>query len=99
MEIIKIKEKYERELINVKESILVYEVSSNHELRIACSTLKVEAEELNILVDALSKQMPIKVFTEYDDEFTCPSCNYFEDGIDVPTLKFCPDCGQKLQWD
>jgi len=99
MEIIKVKEKYERELRNIKKNILVYEVSSNHELRIACSTLKVEAEELNILVDALSKQIPLKISTEYDNEFTCPVCEITTEDYDVTTLKVCPECGQKLRWD
>jgi len=54
-----------------------------------------ELEELERLA---SKQTPMEAYYEYDDEFTCPACNYFEDGINVPSLKFCPDCGQKLKW-
>lgn len=99
MEILKVKEKYERELKQVEQSIPIYESSSNHELRIAVQTLKVEAEELHIIVDALTKQIPMRAYYEYDDEFTCPACGYEDDGYDVKTLKVCPECGQKLRWD
>lgn len=98
MEIAKIKEKYERQLEQVEQSIPIYEVSSNHELRIASKTLKAEAEELRIIVDALVKQIPMRAYYEYDDEFICPACSFEDDGYDVKTLKVCPSCGQKLEW-
>ncbi|HLO11343.1 MAG TPA: hypothetical protein VK190_03720 [Pseudoneobacillus sp.] len=99
MDIIKLKEKYERELKHLEESIPVYESSSNNELRIASQTLKIEAEAVNIIVEALKKQIPIKAYYEHDDEFTCPSCAKTTEGYDVTILKFCPECGQKLRWD
>jgi len=99
MEISKIKEKYERQFEGVKQSIIDYESSKNHELRIASRTLKAEAEELNIVIDALEKQIPMQACFEYDDEFTCPACGYDDDGYDVKTLKVCPECGQKLDWN
>ena len=99
MEITKIKEKYERQLREAEQSIPIYESSSNHELRIASRTMKAEAEELNIIVDALTKQIPMKSYYEYDDEFICPACSYEDDGYDVKTLNVCPKCGQKLDWD
>jgi rubredoxin len=49
--------------------------------------------------DALEKQIPLKVFTEYDNEFTCPVCEITTEDYNVKTLKFCPECGQKLHWD
>jgi len=98
MELIKIKEKYERELKKVEQDIPIYESSSNHELRIASRTLKVEAEELSIIVDALTKQIPMRAYYVYDDEFICPACNFEDDGYDVKKLKVCPECGQKLVW-
>ena len=99
MEITKIKEKYERELKNIEQNIPVYESSVNHVLRIASRTLKAEAEELRIIVDALNKQIPMQAYYEYDDEFICPACNFEDDGYDVKRLKVCPKCGQKLKWD
>lgn len=98
MEIEKIKEKYEQKLKQIEENISVYESSNNHELKIASRTLKAEAEELSIIVDALNKQIPMEATYEYDDEFICPACNYEDDGYDVTTLKVCPNCGQKLRW-
>ena len=97
MDIVKIKEKYERKLKQLNEDIPEYEASNNNELIIASRTLKVETEKLDIIVGALEKQIPMEVHYEYDDEFTCPACNYYEDSINIKALKFCPDCGQKLK--
>ena len=94
----KIKEKYEQQLEGVKQSIIDYESSKNHELRIASRTLKAEAEELSIIVDALSKQVLIKVLTEYDNEFICPTCGETTEDYDVTIMKVCPNCGQRLNW-
>ncbi|HLO11087.1 MAG TPA: hypothetical protein VK190_02400 [Pseudoneobacillus sp.] len=98
MDIIKLKEKYERELKHLQESIPIYESSSNNELRIASRTLKIEAEAVNIIVEALSKQIPMQAFYEYDNEFICPACGHEDDGYEVTTIKVCPECGQKLKW-
>ena len=94
-----IKEKYERQLMQIEQNIPVYESSKNNELKIASRTLKAEAKELSIIVDALTKQIPMKAYYEYDDEFTCPACSYEDDGYDVKTLIVCPKCGQKLDWN
>jgi rubrerythrin len=99
MEITKLKENYERKLKRLEQDVIVYEASNNNELRIAAKTLKAETEELRIIVDALSRQIPIKASTEYDNEFTCPSCGKTTEEYDITTLKVCPECGQKLQWD
>jgi len=99
MEIIKLKEKYDKHLKKLEEDILEYESSSNQELRIAARSLKAEARELRIIVDALEKQIPMKAYYEYDDEFICPACNFEDDGCDVKTLDICPNCGQKLKWE
>lgn len=96
--LIKIKEKYERHLKQVEQDIPDYESSNNNEFRIASRMLKAKAEELSIIVDALTKQIPMKAYYEYDDEFTCPACSYEDDGYDVKTLIVCPKCGQKLDW-
>lgn len=56
-------------------------------------------EGVIMAIEALEKQIPIKVSTEYDDEFTCPVCEITTEDYDVTTLKVCPECGQKLRWD
>ncbi|MCE5227924.1 MAG: hypothetical protein LLG05_18955 [Porphyromonadaceae bacterium] len=99
MEIVKLKEKYERELKILEYDVLAYESSNNHELRIAAISWKREAEELRIVVDALGKQTLMMAYVdEYDDEFVCPSCGETIEHYDVTTLKVCPECGQKLKW-
>lgn len=50
------------------------------------------------VVAALEKQIPVEPFTEYDDEFDCPTCGATVEDYDVTTLKVCPECGQKLAW-
>lgn len=38
-----------------------------------------------------------------DDYAVCPNCDKvfanISDGEIVPVVKFCPDCGQKIDWD
>lgn len=98
MEIAKLKERYVKELETLKKDILVYDASNNNELKIAGRALKHDVEKLSIIVDALEKRIPMEAGFEYDDEFCCPACNFEDDGYDVKTLKFCPDCGQSLKW-
>ena len=48
-------------------------------------------EELEVVVDALEKQIAKKM-----DSFNCPICRYyFEDG---EIHNYCPNCGQKIDW-
>jgi membrane protease subunit (stomatin/prohibitin family) len=49
--------------------------------------------------DAVKKQDPIRPAIECDDEFICPACGKTTEDYDVTTIKFCPECGQKLRWD
>ena len=93
-----LKEKYTKKLKKLEEDIIFYEASNNQELRIAARALKGEAVEMRIIVDALTKQTPMQAYYEYDNEFTCPACNYEDDGYDVITLRVCPKCGQLLKW-
>jgi rubrerythrin len=99
MEITKLKERYEIKLKRLEQDVIEYEASNNNELRIASRTLKAEAEELHVIVDALTKQIPMRAYYEHDDEFTCPACGKTTETYDVTTLKVCPECGQKLHWD
>ena len=50
------------------------------------------------VLSALEKQIAVEPFTEYDDEFDCPTCGAAVEDYDVTTLKVCPECGQKLTW-
>lgn len=98
-EIIKLKEKFEKQLQRLEEDIPGYESSNNHELRIASNSLKAERDQLKIIVDALQKQIPMLVSYEYDDEFLCPACNFQDDGYDITRLNVCPKCGQRLKFE
>ena len=98
-EIIKLKEKFEKQLKQLEEDIPIYETSNNHELRIASNSLKAERDQLIIIVNALEKQIPMFVIYEYDDEFLCPACNFEDDGYDITRLNVCPKCGQRLKFE
>ena len=48
-------------------------------------------EAYDIAIAALEKQIPKKM-----DRYYCPICrHYFEDG---EAHNYCPNCGQKLDW-
>lgn len=64
---------------------------------------------LNFAADATEKQIPKKPYFEGDgyadgvlvyDRAICPACGNgdFEFGINNWGCKFCPDCGQALDW-
>lgn len=49
-------------------------------------------EAYDIAIAALEKQIPKKM-----DRYYCPICrHYFEDG---EAHNYCPNCGQKLDWE
>lgn len=64
-------------------------------------------EEMNIAIEALEKQIPKKpdlIGDGYDDNgnliydtWICPCCET-EYEIDYDDYKFCPNCGQALDW-
>lgn len=71
-------------------------------------------EEMNIVIKALEKQIPKKPITEtvnrgisvsgeYDIDFNylCPHCNTVvgDYETDDAFYKFCPECGQALDWN
>lgn len=67
-------------------------------------------EVLKVIEECVEKQIPIKPYywgDGYDengdliyDNAECPNCgnNDFEYGINNWGCKFCPDCGQALDW-
>ena len=68
-------------------------------------------EVYRLATEALGKQVKLKVHWEYDgyadgypvyDRARCPRCDrLFEDGEDdnFETAIFCPDCGQRIDWE
>ena len=53
------------------------------------------------IVSALEKQIPKKPTHIFDDDSAeCPACGNanFEYGINNWGCKYCPDCGQALDW-
>ena len=65
------------------------------------------AEEMNIAIEALEKQIPKNpdlIGDGYDDNgnliydtWICPCCRT-EYELDYDDYKFCPECGQALDW-
>lgn len=55
---------------------------------------------VNMAIDALKKQIPMKPILCDDEDLTCPTC-----GADVEWKYYCEECGQKIdheeeyQWD
>lgn len=65
-------------------------------------------ETVELIVEALEKQVPKKPSyeNEYGEEM-CPNCNFRLEGLYYTTgyrdteeliAKYCPSCGQKLDW-
>lgn len=50
-------------------------------------------EVLNVVVEALEKQTPQKPIEKFPFE-VCPVC----DKVVLEHMKFCHECGQKLDW-
>lgn len=59
--------------------------------------------EINAAIEALDKQIPKKPVSKYkyrDGEKVCPSCETEKRcRIVMPWEKFCPDCGQAIDWE
>lgn len=55
---------------------------------------KNEAEAVKMAIEALKKQVPLRVF-QSEKEYTCycPSCEY-----PVLDCDYCKHCGQRLDW-
>ena len=59
-----------------------------------------EAEALTIAIEAMKKQEPMK--PKVDGEFgLCKRCGYVFNSelISEYCVKYCPNCGQKLDWE
>ena len=59
--------------------------------------------EINAAIEALDKQIPKKPVSKYkyrDGENVCPSCET-ENRCRIVMFweKFCPDCGQAIDWE
>lgn len=46
---------------------------------------------VNMAIDALKKQIPMKPILCDDEDLTCPTC-----GADVEWKYYCEECGQKI---
>lgn len=66
-----------------------------------------QTELMNITIEALEKQIPIKPYFEGDgywngeivyDTWACPYCGiYYETGYEE--YDYCPNCGQAIKWE
>ena len=68
----------------------------NKERDIKCQDCDVN--HYDIAIEALKKQIPMRAYAVYSDEFDCPSCGESTEAYDVTIIKFCAECGQKLKW-
>lgn len=57
-------------------------------------------EVLEIGVKALEKRIPKKVQEKHIDEYICPACGEENSGCDEGKItdRYCPKCGQRLEW-
>ena len=60
---------------------------------------KADIEALQTAMQALEKQIPRKPIEKSPWVYHCPRCDSrtIEDAI-IKKFKFCPDCGQALDW-
>ncbi|MBQ6856396.1 MAG: hypothetical protein IJO13_04755 [Lachnospiraceae bacterium] len=60
-------------------------------------TITIDKRKTHLILNALTKRIPMKVREVHLDEYYCPACgseNNCNDGIVGD--KFCPECGQAL---
>ena len=60
-------------------------------------TITIDKSKTHLILNALTKRIPMKVREVHLDEYYCPACgseNNCNDGIVGD--KFCPECGQAL---
>lgn len=60
-------------------------------------TITIDKSKTHLILNALTKRVPMKVREVHLDEYYCPACgseNNCNDGIVGD--KFCPECGQAL---
>lgn len=103
MDFISLINKYERKLNKLKRDIEEYKNSNNQELKVASTTLEEIKKEVELLVQAVEKQIPLKPIknreqeTRYTSAYSCPTCDGGFSGTGI--AKHCYHCGQKLDWD
>lgn len=58
------------------------------------------AEEMNIVIKALEKQIPCKLAPKSSKKAELPVCGKCNNIMDVMQgeLNYCPNCGQALDW-
>lgn len=58
------------------------------------------AEEMNIVIKALEKQIPCKLAPKSSKKAELPVCGKCNSVMDVmqSELNYCPNCGQALDW-
>lgn len=67
-----------------------------------CCSNDPEYVACHIAINAIEKQTPKKI-ERRDDHSFCPNCHFCRGNIEVllrykTAEKFCPDCGQALDW-
>lgn len=92
--------KYQEALDNVK--IAPSFMGGNDEYRRHLDSSVPFLKDIAILQELVDKETPMKVGKPYIDD--CPKCGKFMidtceyDLYNIPFIKYCPHCGQKLDW-
>lgn len=91
-------EKKVREAIEeLKDDINVYEsmIRDNKSVTSLCARLKAKIENLTIAIEALEKQLPMKVNVWANGTEHCPVC---DKDLTYTGLHICPECCQRIDW-
>ena len=87
--------------MNMKENEAIKEL---HEIRPRGGIIpQKRAEALDVAIQALEKQIPKKPMISYDERVkenwcSCSVCTFGFGWKRTIHYKYCPDCGQKLDW-
>lgn len=91
-------EKKVREAIEeLKDDINFYEsmIRDNKSVTSLCARLKAKIENLTIAIEALEKQLPMKVNVWANGTEHCPVC---DKDLTYTGLHICPECCQRIDW-
>lgn len=88
--------------MEINESIeIVKSAFDNREYPVKPEDEAKEAEALTIAIEAMKKQMPMKVKTAFGGWLNCPACDMDISDYDTHdfTPGYCPNCGQAIDWE
>lgn len=79
--------------MNEVERVIKY-IKSCRDAGIDC-TITIDKTKTHLILNALTKRVPMKIKEIHVDEYFCPVCGSENNCNDrIVTDKFCPECGQ-----